>query len=275
MNKLTIQECLTMTDKELFDHCAIGATTLVENFYCYHDRNAPICLVAHIDTVRRTKDKLELIQENNIIRNKYGILGADDRAGVFGLLELSHLNCNLLFTLGEETGGTGAKLASEELDFKGVKLFIELDRKGCNEYVFYSHTLPKEIQKYVESYGYIENYGTYSDIAEFEEIPGINLSIGYYNQHTNKESLHLDEMFLTIKRVSEMINNPPKKRYKLHRSYRQKYNTNYPFLLDNYPSYEKTVHCHYCYEHFPDYELIEMYGHKYCMLCAEELGFLS
>ena len=52
-----------------------------------------------------------------------------------------------------------------------------------------------------------------SDISEFVNTPAINLSIGYHNQHRAGEKLHLDEMFLNISRVKEMIANPPLERY--------------------------------------------------------------
>lgn len=211
---LTIQEVLKASDGELLDIAATlpGAIRHTDK-YVYVDRGHPICLVAHVDTVRH-KDKLELIEHNGVIRNKHGVLGADDRAGVFALFQLADTGCNLLFTNYEESGGKGACLAASELALKGVNLLVELDRKGCNEYVFYSYSLPKQVEKYIESFGYIQNYGSYSDIAEFYRVPGVNLSIGYYNQHTSKESLHLDEMWLNIERCRRIIESPIEKRYK-------------------------------------------------------------
>ena len=212
---MTIQECLTATDKELLKEAASigGLKQLHKDHFVYIDRGHPICLVAHVDTVRR--QGVELKQRNQIITNRHGILGADDRAGVYALFALEHTGVNLLFTNYEETGGTGAVSAANRLGFEGVNLFIELDRRGCNEYVYYSYGLPNATKKYIESYGFIEEYGSYSDIAEFEMlgIPAVNLSIGYYNQHTSRERLHLDEMGLTIERVKAMIADPPRKRH--------------------------------------------------------------
>jgi di/tripeptidase len=42
-------------------------------------------LVAHCDTIIR-KDGVDLYYEGGILRNAQGVLGADDRAGVYGIL---------------------------------------------------------------------------------------------------------------------------------------------------------------------------------------------
>lgn len=214
---MTIQDCLMVSEKELLKEATglKGTVTQHKDHFIYVDRGHPTCLVAHVDTVRG-RDRIDLRQKHSVITNRHGILGADDRAGVYALFALEHTGVNLLFTNYEESGGKGAVSAANRLEFTGVNLFIELDRRGCNEYVYYSWRLPKATKQYIESYGFIEDYGSYSDIAEFEQfgIPAVNLSIGYYNQHTTRESLHIDEMNLTIERVKAMISNPPKRRHK-------------------------------------------------------------
>lgn len=195
-----------MSERSVFNQ--FNYTIKTDN-YLYYDNGSSICLVAHADTL--THNNIVIHEKNGILTNKHGILGADDRAGCYAIYRLINENCNYLITLGEECGGIGAKYAARELPFTGVKLFIELDRRGCNEYVFYSYDLHPSVKKYIKSFGYIENYGSYSDIAEFDCAPGVNISIGYYNQHTQRESLHLDEMELTINRVKMMLANPIKK----------------------------------------------------------------
>lgn len=196
-----------------------------ENYIFHRSELSPICLVAHIDTVRKN-DTICLEQKGAVIRNRKGVLGADDRAGVFGILSVL-FQCNrygiefpsVLFTNYEEIGGVGVKKFINDLDedpFENTNLLIELDRKGANEYVYYSSFLPDEVVGYVESYGFIEGYGSYSDIADLTEVflvPSVNLSIGYYNQHTPDERLHVDEMKLTISRVFEMVKNPIQNKY--------------------------------------------------------------
>ena len=193
--------------------------------YFFVKGNVPLCFVAHIDTVRTKKDKMNLVVENNVISNKSGILGADDRAGVYGLFKIYEALSggqkipSLLFTNYEETGGLGAKSFTDAYDkLEDVNLFIELDRKGTDEYVTYVD-VSDEVEKYIESFGYISSIGSYSDIADLTEhylIPAVNISIGYYSQHTNKERLVIDAMNMNIQRCINMVHNPIEELYPIN-----------------------------------------------------------
>ena len=279
---LTVLNFLTMPTKDVFkEFKTLGPCQYKQGKYLHIDNKNPITLVAHADTL--AKERIKLSINNNIITNQHGILGADDRAGCYAIWKiytdrLAHGVSlpNILITDLEECGGVGAKQASKDLDFTGTKLFIELDRQGCNEYVYYTESLPKEIIGYVESFGYVENYGSYSDIAEFEDrrIPAVNLSIGYYRQHTTKESLHLDEVFLTISRVNEMLNCPPKKLYLVddYSSYKLKLfktgskKTKKPKVEFNWSNLESTSQ-----EDFPPWYMTDRTEENHCFSCGEEL----
>jgi len=229
-----LYDILKMDTKALFDYLKtlldrdyqLSTVDDGENYIFYESLDNPICLVAHIDTVR-PKGKLKLEQAKRIIRNKKGVLGADDRAGVYGVIELLR-RCkkqgisypSVLFTNHEEIGGVGVKVFIDDfiktLPFQNTHLFIEMDRCNANQYVYYSEYLPDEVKTYVESFGFVESYGSYSDIADLTDIfsiPSVNLSIGYYEQHTKNERLHLDEMNLTISRVFAMLKKPIKEFY--------------------------------------------------------------
>lgn len=208
---MTIFETLHATEEEIYSNFRTADCIELPGVYMYIDNNHPICLVAHVDTLPRPE--IKLIERNGIVTNKLGILGADDRAGVFALEKLKASGCNILLCSGEESGGIGARAAARDLMMTGVNLMLEFDRKGANEYVYYSYDIPRKTAKYIESYGYIQDYGSYSDIAEFTYLPAVNLSIGYYDQHTKRERLHLDEMLMNIGRARRMIDNPPAKRY--------------------------------------------------------------
>ncbi|MBR4664053.1 MAG: hypothetical protein IKO93_09280, partial [Lentisphaeria bacterium] len=59
------------------DTCAPG-----EGFvYLPGSRENAVLLVAHADTVGRETLEVDLEEDEKTIRNRYGILGADDRAG--------------------------------------------------------------------------------------------------------------------------------------------------------------------------------------------------
>ena len=210
------------------DLIKIYGFTLTDKFadYIYVNNNHPICLVAHIDTVERDK-KLKLEIDRNIITAKDSVLGADDRAGVFGIMEILRI-CKLksipypsiLFTNYEEKGCLGAKEFCKSKQFikDNVRLFVELDRKGSNDYVCYRYDCPTEVAYYIETFGFIKSNGSCSDVGELTEeykIPHVNLSIGYYSQHTKLERLHIDEMILTINRILQIVQDPIDKLYEV------------------------------------------------------------
>ena len=65
-----------------------------------------------------------------------------------------------------------------------------------------------EFEKYINSFGFKTNKGIFSDISFIcpnWNVAGVNLSAGYYNEHTEVESLKLDDLEYTIDRVKELI----------------------------------------------------------------------
>lgn len=179
---------------------------------------SPYCLVAHLDTIPR-KQGVELVQDGVYLRNRLGVLGADDRAGVYAVLELaaSH-KPYVIFTTGEETGGVGVKrlIQSKRLDpyIDDIALFIEIDRQGIDEFVFYSWELPEEVQSLVTRYGFKEAVGSYSDVADLTDyysVPHVNVSAGYFRQHSKHEYLDVSALEMTIYRLDRlMMEEPPR-----------------------------------------------------------------
>lgn len=228
-----LEQLLMMGELEVLVYAAAELEKLYDNVqtdfnnYAVAQGTSPIALVAHVDTVSWGTKGMTLAWSKNVLRNEEGILGADDRAGVFGILEVvkkaKKLNLampTVIFTNHEESGGRGVKQFIKDKVFsgEGTNIFVELDRKGCNEYVYYTSSLPKQVKDYIESFGYCQKDGSYSDIMDLAfayKIPAINLSIGYYSQHTQFETLHWDEMCLTINRVIEMIADPIPALYRL------------------------------------------------------------
>ncbi len=247
----------------------IGVTPIKdnENNYAYWDNNHWLCLCAHIDKVagyntskhkwewnKETKKmehtmlvevhpepEIELIRMINIVMNKNGILGADDRAGIMAILYIMNI-CkekgmrppNILLTNHEESGGAGMKKfvtdCTPEL-MKDVHLIVALDRRGSVDYVYYNEP-DKEVKMYTEMFGFLKSCGSYNDIKDLTDawsIPSVNLSVGYYSAHTKSEELHLDEMLLTANRVIDMMENPIGKRYNVEKkeSYTYSYSSSY------------------------------------------------
>lgn len=251
-----LRRVLMMPDKELGTYLITAlkkSYKTVEtdrNNYIYAPGENATCLVAHLDTCRNAMDEpVVLTKSRNVIRNIKGILGADDRAGIYGILEvIRHCKASdiplpsVIFTNYEERGGAGVRefIKSQLFKPEGINLFIELDRKGCNEYVFYSHMLPKKVKDYVESFGFQENRGSYSDIADLTneyEIPSVNLSVGYYQQHSAMEKLHYDELLLTIDRVCDMCADPIEVLHTVAKPIYKNYRKGYHHYEDDYGSF--------------------------------------
>ncbi|MFP3256982.1 MAG: hypothetical protein RXO36_04220 [Candidatus Nanopusillus acidilobi] len=206
MDKDYLMHLLTLAEPELYNHIknVIKPSHYSDGFYLYvHKSNNLPCLVAHIDTVHKQKpNKKDIVQIGDVITNAKGGLGADDRAGVYALLQLKDLPYNLLFTNFEETGGHGVKKAILEISDLLLEntCFIEIDRKGTGHYVDYVGA-EQEFLNLFETRGLEKEFGSYSDIYDLSNelgIASVNLACGYYDQHTPIESLNLKELQAVI-----------------------------------------------------------------------------
>lgn len=172
-----------------------------------------ICLVAHMDTISRKQVKL--ILKGTKITNEDSVLGADDRAGVYCNMETIRNAKHkplVIFTNYEESGGIGVRAMIKEKAFdeyaKHVHLFIEPDRQGHREYVWYNPTQPREVHAFIQKFGFLPTHGSYSDVKDLTavyKIPHVNLAVGYYSQHTSNENLDILEMDFTQKAMAKMM----------------------------------------------------------------------
>lgn len=173
----------------------------------------PIGLIAHLDTVfKNSPQNIFYDRVKNVMWSSEG-LGADDRAGVYAILQIvkNGLRPTIIFTTDEELGCVGALEVIKDFPVAPTELkyIIELDRRGSNDCVFYECNNPK-FNEYVESFGFITNFGSFSDISVIcpqWKVAGVNLSIGYYNEHSVSEILHVGQMYDTIKKVRHMLEN--------------------------------------------------------------------
>lgn len=178
-----------------------------------------IMLVAHIDTVYDVyEDKLEKkeIYYDSTKETWWSPcgLGADDRAGVYSVLELRRrTGCGIILCDKEEVGGVGAREAARIFKkiIKSLSVFglIEMDRQGRDEMVYYS---PPTLSFYniIKKAGFVESVGSFSDVsilAPAWNIPAVNISVGYYHQHTRYEMLKEKEMRASIEKVYNILKN--------------------------------------------------------------------
>lgn len=182
--------------------------------------NIPITLVAHLDTVFKfPPEEFFYDRKKNVIWSPDG-LGADDRAGVFAIIQIlkTGLRPHIILTTDEESGALGASAVIRDYPqaFTEMRYLIELDRRGTNDCVFYDCDNEK-FSNYIESFGFTQNYGSFSDISVLCPawgIAGVNLSIGYKDEHSYQERLYVSAMLATIDKVCKMLREAPKDSFK-------------------------------------------------------------
>lgn len=218
MNQL--EDFLMPTQKELFQ--ALGRmfgkkAVRKKGKYILIPGEAPVMLIAHMDTVHAERVKqICKSGDGNILMSPQGI-GGDDRCGVYALVTAHKLSKSkpwLLFTCDEETGAGGAiefcaQYGKGKLPkgLDGLKVLVEIDRKGGNDAVYYDCD-NRELKAYIESKGFKTEYGSFSDISYIAPelgVAAVNLSAGYYCAHTQHEYIDRKQLSATIKRVVEII----------------------------------------------------------------------
>lgn len=181
--------------------------------YIYAKGTIPVLLVAHLDTVHHERVKTICYSSSNILMSPEGI-GGDDRAGVYMVLQiLKEQRCHVLFCEDEEVGCLGAIAFTEGGVKPAVNYIVELDRRGSNDAVFYDCANP-DFTKFVCSFGFEEDFGTFSDIAVIAPhlgVAAVNISAGYYSEHTMHEHINLVQTRRNIEKVSKMIATPTEK----------------------------------------------------------------
>ena len=173
----------------------------------------PVGLVAHLDTVFKSPPTdIFYDAAKNVMWSPEG-LGADDRAGVFAIVEIlkRRLRPTIILTTDEEIGGVGASKLVEDIPEAPCKLnfLIELDRRGSEDCVFYDCDNPF-FEDYIEDFGFITNWGSFSDISYIAPkwgMAAVNLSIGYEHEHSKSEILNISWMFNTIDKVCNILEN--------------------------------------------------------------------
>ncbi len=199
--------------------------------YVRGSRSNKVLLVAHADTIWDREygpdpgPTNEISIENGEIRavnDKFG-LGADDRAGCAMLLLLKDLGHSLLVTNSEENGQTGSSwLKNHNKDIADEingdhQFIIQFDRRNGTDFKCYD-VGTNEFRSYVaEKTGYTEpDRRSSTDIKILcREIAGVNLSVGYHNEHHENEYLNIAEWDHTLKVVREWLSEPILDRFAL------------------------------------------------------------
>lgn len=165
---------------------------------------------SHYDTVHRNfTDNAIYIDDSGIIftdQSKAGTpLGADDASGIFAMIELikSDIAGCYLFFSDEEIGGVGSNNFNLDMLPCELEIMISLDRANYNDVVImqsfekgaseqFGQWIADSLNSLDNSFNYQLSYdGVFTDSANFHGIipECINLSIGYFKQHTKYETL--------------------------------------------------------------------------------------
>lgn len=257
--------------------------------YIYAIGDIPITLVAHMDTVFKFPAKeFYYDKDANVVWSPEGG-GADDRAGVFAILFIlkSHFRPSIIFTTDEERGCLGADAFVSEVPeaLTETKYVIQLDRRGKEDCVFYD-CYNNDFEEYVETFGFKTAIGSFSDISVICPawgIAGVNLSVGYFNEHTTAEYLNVGYLFNTITRVIQMMNkvdgaqaykyieNPYYKRW----NYGYGYGADIPLPYGYGPMEDEIIKCSHCGKFYDEYEMFPVKGKDgltewYCCDCIAD-----
>ena len=186
-------------------------------------RSDRVVLVAHADTVFSQDGQHKVVFEDGIYRSgEYDVaigIGADDRAGCAMLYLLKDSGHSLLITNGEESGCLGSlsiRKNHEKIydELNSHMYFLELDRRNSSDFKTYDIPVSNEFNDFIAKETGFKEADTHSstDITILcDKICGVNLSVGYYYEHTHVEYLVFSEWKHTLDVVMEMLKKTQRK----------------------------------------------------------------
>lgn len=169
-------------------------------------------VICHTDCVKPHANKEVSIRNGKIfgknpVNDKQIGLGMDDTFGICCALQLLKVISDLkvCFTTEEEIGFIGAYEAAENVDFFcDVSYMIQADRHGAHDLITYTNGIYsaselwlQEITGLLPKYGYKEEHGIGTDVgvlASNLQLSGVNISCGYYSEHTDHEHGVISEL---------------------------------------------------------------------------------
>lgn len=209
--RVTIHDLIQYFKKSQLDYDEHGNVFVAFN---KENKGSPI-LVAHMDNVLHGKREPVMSIDGRYMMGKDVGIGFDDKAGIIANIELFKRmkgKVRLIFTTDEEVGGISAgKLDPSRI--ADAKYMIELDRRDKNDLIQYSGSTrlcSDEFALKIEALGFKRATGTFTDVNRFKEkcpkIEMCNLSIGYYNAHSNQEYLDLNAFDNIVDKVETILN---------------------------------------------------------------------
>ena len=165
----------------------------------------------------------EIYEEDGVIKNRNGCLGADDRAGCAIVWLLKYLGHSILITSGEEHGRKGSNYLMEEHPEianeinSNHQFIVQFDRR--NGWDFKCYTVgTEEFRAYVrKKTGFNEpDRNSATDIVTLcRSVCGVNLSVGYDREHSEGEYLVPGEWENTLNIARGWFSEPELPRFDL------------------------------------------------------------
>lgn len=236
------------------------------------NNNAPVLLVAHMDTV--VSPRLDKFNTG---------AGFDDRLGVFTGHQLSKAfpeYFDLLITDYEESAATTAAYFVPQHEYN---LVVELDREGTG-FVHYE-LASKELTDKLKEYLLEEHCGTFSDICSMWNVKCnmINLGLGIYHSHSPKSGFIVEDFRLQIVKLLAFIEDYSDAQWPTPDDCRTSY-LNYGWRTNTKYTYEGvenvigddddegfTAVCEWCGGRFPIDEISVLWESLLCNDCAFHL----
>lgn len=216
VDTLCLKSIVKLTQKELkevlaFELTEQGYQPISKNGFLYAEGDVPVLLVAHMDTVHKQPVVHICYSEDRQMMMSPEGIGGDDRCGVYMIMEIiKQARCHILFTEDEEIGCVGARDFAKSKLRPQVNYIVEVDRRGSNDAVFYQCDNP-EFAEFVCCFGFEEARGSFSDISVIAPplgVAAVNISAGYYNEHSRHEYISLEAVERNIGLICEMVQTP-------------------------------------------------------------------
>jgi len=225
--------------KEFLTHYGINYNVDdIGNIYRIDNKDLPL-LSAHMDTVQQESDLLLIeevnieemnikfkkdgvIEEESILKEIMintsepgGVIGADDKNGIYLILETLRNNLdkkfNFIFSVDEEIGCIGAAHFQKNNKIDHIPYGLVLDRRNSGDIICFNNSYgTKEFQDALaltgKNFGYSPTTGLSSDANHWSnQISCCNLSVGYYNPHQKDEFTILTEIENTYRYIHSLF----------------------------------------------------------------------
>lgn len=178
------------------------------------------CVVAHMDTVHEITDNYKVLlnqKGGRVIATSPTGVGGDDKVGIYIAMQmlLEFDNIKVAFFTQEEAGLVGSSNV-DLLWFEDVGYIIQADRWGRSDLVnnvfgedTTSNKLRSAIDYAMRAFRFKDADGLITDSINLWEnhvgVSCVNVSCGYYEHHTPKEKVDLNEMYNSLLFIRQMI----------------------------------------------------------------------